>query len=152
MPYSTSRQRLLAGLGDVHRADEAPAVAVDTVVPNSAARSSATSQCIASRSRSPTSVAPIDSRRQAVLAGDPRPRRRGDGGDADLEARVGERAQLAAGVDELVARRLLGDRLVAAQQVHEDRRVLLERLALLGRLDADHRRVGRQARRVRGRA
>ena len=33
----------------------------DTVVPNSAARSSATSQCMASRSRSPTSVAPIDS-------------------------------------------------------------------------------------------
>ena len=79
--------------------------------------------------------------RHAVLAGDPRPRRRGDRGDADLEAGVRERPQLAAGVDQPVARRRDGDRLVAAQQVDEDGGVLLERLALFGRLDADHRRV-----------
>ena len=61
MPYSTSARacsRVSAMcIGPTRRQP-----ARSTRVPNSAARSSATSQCMASRSTSPVMVAPIDSR------------------------------------------------------------------------------------------
>ena len=55
--------------------------------------------------------------------------------------RVGIAVHLQAGLDQLVARRLDRDRLVVAQQVHEDVDVGFQRLAGVGGIESEHDRV-----------
>ena len=102
-----------------------------------------TSQCRCSASKLSLIVAPTDSsptpyRPPAVV------RMGGDSRHADLEAGIGERPVLRAGLHQPVARSLNRDRLVAPQQVHQHLEILFERSALVERIDADHGRVRRQ--------
>ena len=79
-----------------------------------------------------------------MLAGELRPGGRGDRGNRDVEERVGVRAQVQAGVSEVPPVVLEGDRLVVAQQAHDDVGPLGEQLAGLALVEPDHGRVGRQ--------
>ena len=133
---------LLAGLGDVHEPTSRHA-ARETVLPWAFARSSTTFQWWASASKpSLVRVAPIESRPIPCV-----PAMRGPVGEATARrrcrSRAGCRPQVQAGVDQVVGLRLPGDRL-AAQQPHDDVEVDLEQLAGVGRVEAQHHRVGGQ--------
>ena len=78
-----------------------------------------------------------------MLAGQPRPRRRGDRGNREWDAAVGIGRQLQPGIEQLVRCGLRAHRL-AGEQAHHDVEIGLEQFAGIGRCEADHRRVGGQ--------
>jgi hypothetical protein len=80
----------------------------------------------------------------AVLAGEPRAGRRRHRRDGHVEQRVGVRAQVQAGVDEVPHLRLAVHGLVGGEQLHDHLHALLEQRPGLGRVEAEHDRVGGQ--------
>ena len=73
-----------------------------------------------------------------------RPGRRGDGGDSDIEQRVGIGTQMQSRLAQLPAVVLEIDRLLAAQQAHDDVQALFQQQARPRLTEANHRAVGRQ--------
>ncbi len=83
---------------------------------------------------------------EVVLAGQPGTGWADDRCRRHLEQGVRVGVELQTSLNELVAGRLDGQRLVVGEQVHEDRGVLLQGVPLLARLDTDH--VGIRAQRA----
>ena len=135
--------RLLLGVGDVHRPDEAPLVAVDRraellgpLLHHLPVRTEHVEPALPSWPR-------VERRLQPK-----RPARRGAGGrDLGRHADLGEGAlvgeQLQACLHQLEPLRLHGDRL-AGEQLEDGLEALLHHVALLGRVDAHHEHVRRQ--------
>ena len=112
-------QCLLAGLGDMHQANETPRCSVDLGPElRRPFLDHAPMQC---QGIEPGGLGGPDRQQpDPVRAGQLRPGRRSHGGDRDIEEGAGVRAEMQPRISEIPPVVLEGDRLIATQQAHDD--------------------------------
>ena len=135
--------RLLLGVGDVHRPDEAPLAPVDRGVELASALLH-DAPVVGEDVEALLHRGADREQAEAEAARRARARRRDRRGDGDVEARVRVGAQLEPRVLEREPAGVAGDGLTPVEQGHDRLERLLHHVALLGGVDAHHHRVRRQ--------